>query len=155
MAEKSIISRLETVGYIASGGSVNNTLSQFVRSYIELGLIEDAIELTRKNFSKRIELCDDVLKGSYAYDYIKPEGGYFFWLRLNDKVNVDKLKSRLSEEDIVILFGDIAADLKTLNKNEIEQLSKRIRLCFTRYEMDKMVKGFKIVRSLIEECYDK
>lgn len=154
MAEKNVINRLEAVGYVASGGSVNNTISQFVRSYIELGLIEEAIEYTKQNFNKRIELCDKVLKGSKAFTYIKPQGGYFYWLRLNNKVNINKLKKKLDDENTVILFGDSAADLNTLNDKEKEQLSRRIRLCFTRYEMDKMVKGFEFVRKLIEDCFE-
>lgn len=154
MAHEDIIKRLEAIGYIASGGGVNSTLSQFVRSFIELGLIDEAIDFTHKNFQDRIDKCDEVLKGSKAYDYIKPEGGYFYWLRLNDKVNLSKLKDRLQEEDTVILFGDTAADCKSLSEKEVEHLQRRIRLCFTRYETDRMISGFKFVRQLIEECLE-
>lgn len=155
MAEKSIIQKLENLGYVTSGGGVNSTLNQFVRSFIELGYIDIAIETTQKNFSNRIVKCDEVLKNSEAFSYIYPQGGYFFWLALNDKVNIDKLKAKLEQEDFVVLFGDGAVDATTLDKKDLEFLKRRVRLCFTRYELNRVLEGFALFRKLAEESMEQ
>ncbi len=154
MAEESIIKRLEMLGFVNSGGGINSTMNQFVRSFIELGYIDKAIETTSNNFSNRIAKCNEILKDSKAYTYIYPRGGYFFWLRLDDKVNLDKLKKRLDEEDFVILFGDGAVDVLTLKPKDLENLQRRVRLCFTRYEIQRLLEAFAFFRKLAEECME-
>lgn len=152
LAHKNVIKKLESIGYIMSGGGVNPFMNQVVRSFIETGGLDKAIQYSQDSFRERIRLCDEILKGSKAYTYLYPAGSYFFWLILSDDIDLDKLNKRLAEEDVVVLFGDQAIDIKTRTPEEVQKYKRRIRLSFARYKFDRLLEGFKLFRSIIDEC---
>ncbi len=93
-ASHQLIDRLSHSGFINSGGSVNQFTSQIVKSAIDLGLLDTHLEKIRNVYRSRLEAMDAALNETFgdAAIWIRPDGGYFFWMKLNDDIDTDKLK---------------------------------------------------------------
>lgn len=154
MADLSVINKVKSIGWLNSGGGMCNTMSHIVRSYMQLGYFEKIINATRQNFGERAKICDDILKGSKAFTYDFPEWGYFFWLKLSDNVNLDKLKANLLKEDMHVLFGESAIHENALKEDKFQFLKRRIRICFVRFDLDQLKAGVKLLREIIENSCD-
>jgi DNA-binding transcriptional MocR family regulator len=154
LADTSIINKVKSLGWLSSGGGVCNTMGHIVRSYIQLGYFQKIIDATRKEFGERARLCDEILKGSKAYSYEFPLYGYFFWLKLADNVNLEKLKSAMLKEDCHAFFGDFLIHDEAGKEEKFQFLKRRIRLCFVRYSKERVLEGFYIMKNLIEESVE-
>lgn len=155
LADSLILNQIKSLGWMNSGGGMCNTMGHIVRSYMQLGFFEKVIEATRKDFSERINICDEILNGSKAFSYELPTWGYFYWLKLSNKVNLEKLKSLLTEEDLLVLFGESCLADSEQSKEKFAFLKRRIRVCFVRYPIDKIKEGFALLRKLIENSLDE
>ncbi len=93
-ASHQLIDRLSLSGFINSGGSVNQFTSQIVKSAIDLGLLNTHLEKIRNIYRSRLEAMDTALNEIFGdvATWIHPDGGYFFWIKLNDDIDTDKLK---------------------------------------------------------------
>ena len=151
VADTHVIEKLLKIGFISSGGGVNNTMNHVLCSYIQLGFLEKMIHFTRENFNNRVNKVDEILQGSTAYDYDSPKWGYFYWIKLNDKVDIDVFKKKMEEEDLHVLFGISALQKEYAQKEEYKYLNRRIRICFVRYDLNRVLEGCKVLRRILEE----
>lgn len=83
-AAPSILDSLTSLGMFASGGGVNQFTGCLVRSILESGEQRSYLESLREIYYHRVNLLDgwlnEILGDRVAYR--KPQGGYFFWVRL-------------------------------------------------------------------------
>ncbi len=91
---------------------------------------------------------DSHLKGSEAYTYTKPLGGYFFYLYLNDNFNIDKFNALLSENSIGVFYGIIFVTAK--ERERFKFLERQIRISFAYLDDDKIEEGIKLLRQCLD-----
>ncbi len=82
-ARPAIIQRLVRSGVLDSGGGMNPFTSTIVRGVIESGDLERNVARLAEAYSARMTATDAALRRLLPEaEYTRPEGGYFFWLRL-------------------------------------------------------------------------
>jgi len=83
-------------GWVNSGGSVNHVTSHIVRHAIDMGLQASFIEQLRNSYRDRVLAMDESLQEhlSGQVSWTRPDGGYFFWLRVDESIDVVELRSK-------------------------------------------------------------
>jgi DNA-binding transcriptional MocR family regulator len=91
--------RLVKNGFVNSGGSINHYASHIVRHAIDLGLQHAHLIELRRTYRDRVEVMQDALQAQFGdlATWQRPDGGYFFWLRLDDDVDTERLRDRARE----------------------------------------------------------
>jgi len=87
-----------------------NTPSQLVLDkYLRQGHFEEHLMLVRKEYSHRRDVMIEALEkyGLPNVSWNKPQGGYYVWCRLPDKVNQTRLIVKALEEGVVYVPGEI------------------------------------------------
>ena len=98
-AAPSLLQRITSLGLFASGGGVNQFTGGLVRWVLESGDQKSYLEKLRQLYSHRVDLLDSLLQQTLGgrVSYFKPEGGYFFWVRLEDGRNATELLSSAND----------------------------------------------------------
>lgn len=94
--------KLLKVGFGRSGGSINHFTSGIIRSAIELGLQHRYLDELRTLYRHRIEVMDAAIQAHFPSEihYRKPEGGYFFWLKLPEHLNAVTMRDAALQEKV-------------------------------------------------------
>jgi DNA-binding transcriptional MocR family regulator len=81
-------------GWINSGGSINHFSSHVARYAIDSGLQEDHLAKAVATYRERVEVMHEALERDWSgrARWIKPKGGYFFWLELDEGVDTTALR---------------------------------------------------------------
>ena len=122
-------------GVLNSGGSLNHFTSHVVRHAIDLGLQQSHLEGLRRSYRSRVEAMDSALRehlGEHA-TWKRPDGGYFFWLRLNENIDAGELRQRAGELEVGFQAGELFSSRGAL-KNYL-------RLSFAHYGEADIRKG--------------
>lgn len=96
-------------GWVNSGGSVNHLTSHIVRHAIDLGLQESFIEHLRSSYRDRVLAMEEGLQ-EYLAPYARwtrPDGGYFFWLEMNENIDATELRSRAFDFGVGFQPGEV------------------------------------------------
>ncbi|MFC1689153.1 PLP-dependent aminotransferase family protein, partial [Pseudomonadota bacterium] len=91
-ASEHLMQRILNTGVVNSGGSFNHFTSHVMRRAIEMGLQQELLEKLRYSYRRRVEVMDAALHqhlGDFA-SWQRPDGGYFFWLELNEGIDAGK-----------------------------------------------------------------
>ncbi len=130
-----LIERLARSGFINSGGCVNQFTSNIVREVMDLGLLDTHLEMLKDVYRLRLEAMDAALTEAFAevMTWVCPQGGYFFWLKLDENIDVGKLKQRVREHKTGFQAGEVFSCHGGL-KNYI-------RLSFASYNEAEISKG--------------
>jgi 2-aminoadipate transaminase len=102
------IKQLTQIGAVNSGGSLNHFTSHVVRCAIDLGLLQTHLEQLRRTYRGRIEAMDAALE-EHVSDHVtwtRPDGGYFFWLKLNKQISAQELRHKAEEIGVGFQAGD-------------------------------------------------
>ena len=64
-----------------------------------MGLQQAHLEKLRSAYRARVEAMDDALREhlSAHATWVRPDGGYFFWLKLNENIDGGELRSKAIE----------------------------------------------------------
>ena len=140
-AHPDVIKRFAACGLLDSGGGMNPFTSAVVRGVIESGGLENNIGKLRHIYQNQVAAMDEALR-LHLRDavYKVPQGGYFFWVRLNDRVNASELRKKVSTFKVDFRPGALFS-----SRNGLENY---MRLCFIHYEVDDIQEG--ILR--LKEC---
>lgn len=129
-------------GFVSSGGSINHISSHITRHAIDLGLLDEHVMHLRRAYRSRVEAMDEVLHkefGSLA-EWIKPEGGYFFWLEFAAGTDITPLRDKARERETGFQAGAVFSSCGGL--------SNCMRLSFAHYDEDEIAVGVRRIRSL-------
>ena len=98
---------LTASGVLVSGGNFNHFTSHIVRQLIENGELAPFIAYLRSSYAARAEAMDKALRTHLdgLATWQKPQGGYFFWLKLPDDINTEDLKAAAREAGTGFLPG--------------------------------------------------
>jgi len=92
-------SRLMAGGFINSGGSVNHIGSLIIRQAIDNGSLDAHILKLRNVYGGRRTAMDDALHEHFdgIAEWLRPDGGYFFWLRFDASIDTTPLQKKAAE----------------------------------------------------------
>lgn len=96
----SLIARLTSLGTFASGGGINHLTGCLVHSVLASGDQDRYLDSLLDTFRARVKLMDGLLGQIPRISYQKPNGGYFFWLRLGDGLDAQTLLQRASAHQV-------------------------------------------------------
>ncbi len=136
--------KIEAGGYINSGGSVNHISSHIVRQAIDNGSLDAHIDELRATYRRRLEAMDDALHQNFdgLATWIRPEGGYFFWVQFDELVDTTPLRKRARDLKTGFQYGALFSTTG--------QLKNCLRLCFAHYDEDDIRKGIARIRRLFD-----
>lgn len=133
-------------GWVNSGGSVNHVTSHIVRHAIDMGLQESFIEKLRESYRGRVLAMDESLSehlSSHAR-WTRPDGGYFFWLELQDDVDTKDLRTGAFDSGVGFQPGEVFTSTGD-HKN-------CLRLSFAHYTEDEIRQGVERLAGLINNA---
>ena len=140
-AQPDIIKRFAACGLLDSGGGMNPFTSAMVRGVIESGGLENNIGTLRHIYKNQVAAMDEALRLHLPDAVYKvPQGGYFFWVCLNDHVNASELRKKGSTFKVDFRPGTLFS-----SRNGLENY---MRLCFIHYQEDEIKEG--VLR--LKEC---
>jgi DNA-binding transcriptional MocR family regulator len=121
------VRQLTKAGLLNSGGSINQFTSMIVKQALDSGLAQNHLAKLRTVYRDRVIAMDAALREQLSdhVSWTKPEGGYFFWLKLIKHVDVKALSERASALQVEFHPG-------TLFSNN-EGMQDYIRLSFAYY----------------------
>lgn len=139
---KRLVARTKENGFINSGGSINHISSHIVRKAIDSGSLERHIESLQHSYRNRVEAMDAALHEHFdgIAEWIRPNGGYFFWLKFDDSVDTGPLREKARRVHAGFQNGAVFSSYGLLNNC--------LRLCFAHYNEDDIREGVARLRLL-------
>jgi DNA-binding transcriptional MocR family regulator len=133
-SDEKIIQRFTSSGLLDSGGGMNPFTSSIVRLVIEDGALDQNILHLTATYKERAAFLDVAL-GKYLPElkFIKPNGGYFFWLKLPNKMNAIELLDRAKAFKVGFRPGALFSCQNGMRDH--------LRLSYVFYEIDELEQG--------------
>ncbi len=140
-AHADIINRFANSGLMDSGGGLNPFTSAILRGVIESGGLGNNIARLKQIYLSQIQVMDEALRRHLPQaKYTIPRGGYFFWLKFPDSMDIGALRKQAGAFNVDFRQGALFSSSSGL-KNYM-------RLCFVMYEADKIEEGVQRLREL-------
>ncbi|MCI5161871.1 MAG: PLP-dependent aminotransferase family protein [Candidatus Electrothrix sp. AX5] len=138
------VRQLTKAGLLNSGGSINQFTSMIVKQALDSGLAQNHLSKLRTVYRDRVITMDTALREQLSdhVSWTKPEGGYFFWLKLIKHVDVKALNERASALQVEFHPG-------TLFSNN-EGMQDYIRLSFAYYGKELIRNGIDRLKTAFE-----
>lgn len=91
-------------------GSLPQFMEVALSEYLKSGLFDEHLEFLQAELGRRYKNCIDLLQLMMPKDvtWTLPGGGSLLWLRIPDQVNLEKIKTSLLEDKIVIQSAEEA-----------------------------------------------
>lgn len=130
-------------GVINSGGSFNHFTSQVMRHAIDLGLQQSMLDRLRAVYRRRVETMEAALLAELGNRarWHKPEGGYFFWLELDSRIDASALKEKALKKGVGFQPGEVFSCR--------DGFRHFIRLSFAHYRRDQIREGISRLSSIV------
>ena len=134
--------KLAANGFINSGGSINHFSSHIVRQTLDSGVLAAHIEKLKGVYRDRVQTMDDALHEDFSdiAKWLRPEGGYFFWLVFDEAVDTTPIRDRAREVEAGFQAGTVFSSQG--------QLKNCLRLSFAHYGHDDIREGIRRLRPL-------
>ncbi|MEM7113707.1 MAG: PLP-dependent aminotransferase family protein [Chloroflexota bacterium] len=136
-AAPKLLERFKEFGVVESGGSLNHFTSSLVQSVLELGLQDDYLAFLKQAYQSRIEVMEAGLQAELSdmLTWTKPDGGFFFWLRLSAGSDAVALRAVARQHKTGFQPGSAFSSQ--------ESLGDYIRLSFAFYDEEKIGEGIR------------
>lgn len=130
-----LMERLLTIGFVFSGGSLNQFSSQIMRSALALGLQQQFLTTLKETYGRRCALLCNAIREHLGdvVTFRDPTGGFFVWVKFADGVDTAALIPAAAEHDVSFQAG--------VNFSSDGGLQNYMRFCFAHYEDDDLVEG--------------
>ena len=138
-----LMKKLTTNGMVYSGGGLNPFTSAIVQSAIELGLQEKQLSHLKEVYQQRKDALNTSLRKNLpdSVSFIEPDGGFFTWLQLPQRVDAEKLLPEAHKHDVSFAPGSFFSPIR--------DLKNYMRLSFAYYEEPELVEGAKRLAAVI------
>jgi 2-aminoadipate transaminase len=142
-ADPSRIQTLVNCGLLQSGGGMNPFTSAMIRGLLESGELQANVQELRMVYHQRLNSLDAALR-QYLPEvtYQRPEGGYFFWIRLPGDLDAQDLLHRARAYKVRFQPGT--------RFSSQGNLQAYARLCFAYYEAGELEQGIQRLRQALE-----
>lgn len=142
-AHPETIKRSVTSGLLDSGGGLNPFTSAIVRWVIESGDLEKHLsKLVQAYGARRNAMAAALSKHLPGFEYSTPQGGFFFWARLPERMDAAELR-----KDVRAFQVDFRPGTLFSSRSELKDY---IRLCFVHYEAEKIEQGIIRLKRCLE-----
>jgi DNA-binding transcriptional MocR family regulator len=140
-----LMDRLLDSGVVNSGGSFNQFTSLVAREAIEQGLQQSFLRHLRQSYAERAGVMNEALEQHFSgrARWLKPEGGYFFWLEFDPSVDTSAIRARAGRFETGFQPG--------VNFSSRGQLRHCARLSFAHYGPAKIRDGVERLARLFDE----
>lgn len=144
-ANAALMQRLLASGVVNSGGSFNQYTSHIVRHAIEAGLLDTLVSRLRQGYRGRVDAMDRALRrhADRHLEWQRPDGGYFFWLKLRGAGDTNELKAHVDEFRTGFQPG-------ALFSASGDGLHDRLRLSFAHYTEPDIAEGITRLAALLD-----
>lgn len=139
-----LMERLLDSGAVNSGGSFNQFTSLVMREAIQHGLQAAFLLRLRQAYARRVEAMDSALHehlGGRAR-WLRPGGGYFFWLQLDESVDTAALRAEAPRFEVGFQPG--------ANFSPRGALNNCLRLSFAFYHEEEIRDGVARLARLLD-----
>ena len=146
-ASAELMRTLTASGVLVSGGNFNHFTSHVVRQLMENGELAPFVARLRASYAARTEAMDMALRKqlSGVARWIRPAGGYFFWLELPASMDAGNLQAAAREAGTGFLPGAACSMAGGLNNC--------LRLSFAHYTVPDIHEGVaRLARALRGAC---
>ena len=141
-AHPEIIARFSGSGVLDSGGGLNPFTSAIIREVIESGGLKSNIIRVKSKYQSQVEVMDEALRLHIPEaEYVIPSGGFFFWLKFRDHMDIGDLRKKSSAFNVDFRQGALFSSNNSL-KNYM-------RLCFVFYDADQIRDGIHRLRDCV------
>jgi DNA-binding transcriptional MocR family regulator len=129
------IGRLVNSGLLDSGGGLNPFTSALVRVVLEEGRQDEYLAHLHATYRARIDALDAALRQELGdrVQYVRPEGGYFFWVRLAEGHDAAALQAYAAQQEVGYRPGARFSGRAGLHNY--------LRLSFAFYEAPELAEG--------------
>ena len=138
-----LMKKLTTNGMVYSGGGLNPFTSAIVQSAIELGLQEKQLAHLKEVYLQRKNALNTSLRSNLpdSVSFVEPDGGFFTWLQLPQRVDTEKLIPAAHKHDVSFAPGSFFSPQR--------DLKNYMRLSFAYYEAPELEEGAKRLAAVI------
>ena len=146
-ANPRLIGRFLNAGLSVSGGGLNHFTSTLVHAAISLGLLEGNVAHLRETYGAREDAMDRSIREHLGekVSYIRPGGGYYFWLNFNGELDVEALQPIAQQAGIDFRPGNAFSSSG--------RFPHTLRVCIALYESEQLDEGIgRLARAV--ESYD-
>lgn len=141
---------LANLGWVNSGGAVNQWGSLLVARMLEDGTVSPTLSRIRQTLANRASLMHEALSASIGElaQWHKPSGGYFFWIELGIDIDTNQALPAIRSKGVGYQPG------ATFSARG--QLRSAFRLSFAAYDESKITEGLAILgRSFKDAARDR
>lgn len=136
--------KIAECGLIDSGGGLNHFTSTIVRSVLELGLQTQYLAQLKKTYGGRVAAMHGALQENLPEaEYIRPDGGFFFWLKLPENIDTVRLFEQAAAHKVGFQIGP--------KFSSQDGLKNCLRLSFAFYDEAAIADGINRLAQVIEE----
>jgi len=138
------VRQLTEAGLVNSGGNMNQFTSMIVKQALDSGLAQKHLVELRTIYSERVNTMDATLREQLSdhVSWTKPEGGYFFWLKLIKHVDMKALQERASALQVGFHPGALFSNN--------DGMQGYIRLSFAYYKQESIRQGIAQLKTAFE-----
>ena len=139
-----LVRQLSKAGLVNSGGSINQFTSMIVNQALVSGLAQQHLVKLCTVYRERVATMDAALREHLSdhVSWVKPDGGYFFWLKLIKDVDMTALLERASALGVGFHSGALFSNSGGMQNH--------IRLSFVYYEQESIITGIARLKSAFE-----
>ncbi len=142
-AHPKMISRLVKCGLLYSGGGLNPFTSAIVYYLIESGDLAENIRMLHNNYRLRMEAMTSALDRYLPeIEYLQPQGGYYFWLRMPEQDTV-QMRKLIRQMKVDFRPGSLFSSQKAMKEY--------IRLSISYHESEQIEKGIQLLALSLRE----
>ena len=136
------LQRLVNSGLLDSGGGLNPFTSGLVRVALEQGWQDQYLDLLCTTYRARSAALDRALRWEFGdwIAYVKPEGGYFYWVRLPETVDAGEYLAQAAAHKVGYRPGSRFSSQGVLRNY--------LRLSFAFYGEDELAEGVRRLRTV-------
>ena len=149
-AHKEIIKKLSLSGCFHISMGFHSLTEHIVRSYMELGYLDESIKRHQEYIKTNLEIAIELLSKCDLLTFHKPEGGYFILVKLSEKVNVDMLNEKRESKDLNFMDG--YSFIPSILQKDYPEFKQTIRLSVSFLNKDTIGDAFKAFINLVNEC---
>jgi 2-aminoadipate transaminase len=145
-ASPALLEKILDSGVVNSGGSFNQFTSLVEREAIDSGLQLSFLGKLREAYARRVEVMDAALTEHFAgrARWLKPGGGYFFWLECAEGVDTAALRERAPAFEVGFQPG--------VNFSSRDSLRNFLRLSFAHYGEREVREGVERIARLFDDA---
>jgi len=136
-ASEGMVSTFSDAAVTFSGGGFNHFAATLIREVIDLGFLEENIDVLKKEYSKRSEAMNFALAKYFGdlISYTVPDGGYYYWLNFDLEFDTQDFLPFAEQSGVSYRPGNAFS--------ESQKFGNCLRLTYTLFEPDQLEEGIK------------